>query len=206
MENWATDNGFDFQWIEFDGTQAAVLDTKRHQVLVFRGTSNVQDWLTNLDAWTVKRPEFTGEVHQGFYDALMVVLDDIVHHLQSHKILWITGHSLGGALATLASGLFRGTLYTFGSPRVGNKEFSEVVFGNRFTNNNDIVPRVPIGDYKHVGTNYHFTHNGKLWKDPSWGWLEWDRIVGRLKFRVADGIRDHSIDEYVSLIQKAASA
>src|SRR5262249_24026820 len=64
-----------------------------------------------------------------------------------------TGHSLGAALATLALSRFNGgqaSLYTVGSPRVGNARFCERVLqksGNqvfRFVNNNDLVTHVPI--------------------------------------------------------------
>lgn len=210
MGLFAQDLGFsEFDWIESADTQAAVLETDRQRALVFRGTSNVHDWLTNLDAWRGTREEFVGEVHQGFYDALMIVLDDIVPLVQKdHKTLYITGHSLGGALATLAKGIFpHGRLYTFGSPRVGDKEFAESIdnLGHnfRFTNNNDIVPRVPFGDYKHAGVNYHFTHTGRMWSDPEWWMVGADRIVARfVKFRLADGVKDHDMGEYVRLVKQ----
>lgn len=36
--------------------------------------------------------------------------------------------------------------------------------------------------------------------EPSWARIEWDRLWGRVRFRVADGVRDHSMDDYVRLI------
>lgn len=82
--------------------------------------------------------------------------------------VYLTGHSLGGALATLAafdaaatefaSGSVEGlTLYTFGSPRVGNGAFAAafdraVPDAWRVTNANDVIARIPraIG-YRHIG-------------------------------------------------------
>ena len=65
--------------------------------------------------------------------------------------LFITGHSLGGALALLATKLVArnvdGACYTFGAPRVGNYEYFRFIKTPvfRIVNSSDIVPRVPPG-------------------------------------------------------------
>jgi triacylglycerol lipase len=96
----------------------------------------------------------------------------------TRRTLWITGHSLGGALAVLAGGacaydpdtlLPVNGVYTFGQPRVGLHDFCnniELKFGRvyyRFVNNRDVVPRVPprAFDYTHTGRLIHFDSNGE---------------------------------------------
>jgi len=101
-----------------------------------------------------------GKVHRGFKDALEEVWADLLPHIQKlHERgckIWITGHSLGAALATLCAERYGNVqgVYTFGSPRVGNGVFKENfnVKLYRIVNNDDIVPRVPPrGVYAHVG-------------------------------------------------------
>ena len=65
--------------------------------------------------------------------------------------LFITGHSLGGALALLATRLtapdVTGACYTFGAPRIGNYECFRFIKTPvyRVVNSSDVVPRVPPG-------------------------------------------------------------
>ena len=136
-------------------------------VLAFRGTEkNVADWLTDANCVPVADGET--KVHKGFLEAFTGVSDGqystveekIKEVLKMPKAkdangdpipLFITGHSLGGALALLATKLVApdvdGACYTFGAPRVANYEyFAEVktpVY--RIVNSCDIVPRVPPG-------------------------------------------------------------
>ena len=207
-EGWAKDRGYtDFKWIESFDTQCAIFETDEQIIVVFRGTTNIQDWLTNLDVW--QEPFIYGQVHSGFLEALDAVWNDVENAVQDSRDLYIAGHSLGGALATLAAARFGAAadgLYTFGSPRTGDPEFTrqfnKIHRSYRFVNNNDVVPRIPIRNYSHIDSLRHFTHKGTMWTDPHWGWVEWDRLMGRVRRQVADGIRDHSIDAYVSLVAR----
>ena len=138
-------------------------------VIAFRGTeAKINDWLTDADAKPKELGEGLGKVHKGFYNAFNEKTDandqtvsQILQQLMSSPEaqneegqslpLFFTGHSLGGALALLATQQLakniNGACYTFGGPRIGNYEFFEKrktpVY--RVVNSSDIVPRVPPG-------------------------------------------------------------
>jgi hypothetical protein len=152
-------------------TQCFIASNGQFAIVAFRGSEGwklnerfdpwqvVADWTTDFD---IRLSEWVrgGRVHRGFRDALEEVWADIFPYMkkladQGCKI-WLTGHSLGAALATLAADRFQDVqgLYTFGSPRVGDREF-QVNFrlrAYRMVNGDDIVTRVPpAGIYRHVG-------------------------------------------------------
>ena len=122
----------------------------------------------------------------------------------------MTGHSLGGGMATLAAGRQQQRcvyLYTYGSPRVGNKEYGLNFNVNcfRVQNNNDIVPRVPpwVLGYRHIGTNVYINHYGFIRKLGLWQTVK-DKLRGHitaiLKLEFFDGMRDHSSSAYAKYL------
>ena len=137
-------------------------------VVSLRGTENVRDWETNL-RHSLTPADFpqpaangsTARVHQGFLDAFRSVRDQIDRYMPCGEGLpiFITGHSLGGALATLGAAHLSGwglaACYTFGAPRVGNKGFSRSLRTPvyRVVNPLDTVPLVPAWSqgYRHAG-------------------------------------------------------
>ena len=137
-------------------------------VVSFRGTENERDWITNLrysltpaDSPQAEVRESTGKVHRGFFDAFRSVRGQVDRYMPCAKGLpiFVTAHSLGGALATLGAAHLSGwdvaACYTFGAPRVGNKGFPRSlrtpVF--RFVNPVDPVPHIPtpLRGYRHAG-------------------------------------------------------
>lgn len=174
-------------------------------VIAFRGTKDFDDWMTDLKATPVSFPWiFTsgpdvGDIHAGFGHSLVDAWDqikraigdliptpDVAPNIPQQPTLWLTGHSLGGALAVLTAAAFSmwsdapirsvNGVYTFGQPRVGLFRFcgnydhllSTKTF--RFVNNQDLVPRVPFRgfDYADVGQIIHFDSGGnpKLQEQP----------------------------------------
>ncbi|MGB5749188.1 MAG: lipase family protein [Desulfobacterales bacterium] len=112
-----------------------------------------------------------GKVHRGFKDALEEVWSDLFPYITQLDgkgcKLWVTGHSLGAALATLCASRYDNIqgVYTFGSPRVGNDGFKEKLDANiyRVVNNDDIVARVPPpGTYVHVGELKFIDSDGNI--------------------------------------------
>ena len=136
-------------------------------VLAFRGTEKkISDWLT--DARCVPTVDGKARVHTGFLEAfankrdengktVKQAVEDILALPEARDAndkplpLFITGHSLGGALALLATKLVapnvNGACYTFGAPRIGNYEYFRFLKTPvyRIVNSSDIVPRVPPG-------------------------------------------------------------
>lgn len=138
-------------------------------VIAFRGTRTYYGWIRNLrfakpDCPFANAPE-DAKVHLGFLEAWFYLRVEVLDHLekltklypQSH--LLITGHSLGGAISTLAmADIYNSTtpldvkswnVVTYGQPRVGNRPFvdwlstfSDVDY-SRIVNENDPVPHLP---------------------------------------------------------------
>ena len=150
-------------------------------VIVFQGSQEPQDWMTNFN---FKDDDFEGrgKVHGGFKQALklffkvikkkdltkinlpLTILEDIKNINENSQII-LTGHSLGGALATMAGcylyekGIKKENLevYTFGAPPVGTKEFTKYYHDKinlfRLVNENDVVPKLDkITNLFHLGT------------------------------------------------------
>lgn len=143
--------------------------------IVFRGTDEVKDWLVNLDMAKLPGPGRGEEVHRGFEESFQLVSSEIVDILTSanlttkRKQIFITGHSLGGAIATVcARHLFhtpRPKLITFGSPRVGNSDFICAIPGKhvRVVNSADPVTQVPAGlRFDHGGREIWFNQEGQV--------------------------------------------
>jgi triacylglycerol lipase len=164
--------------ISVNNTQAFVVGNDAHLVVAFRGSESptsidgLKDWfLTNaLNLLIIPEGPLgadfaaagtTARFHQGFVSAITAVWQPLFTEVQTQlrakdRPLWITGHSLGGALALLAAWLFlRKTVsvhqvYTFGAPMVGNqtvaeafnREYAGKIF--RYVNMPDPVPLLPM--------------------------------------------------------------
>lgn len=189
-------------------------------VLAFRGTDpgNIITWLTDVQVF--QRHFFGAQVHSGFYANVQAVWEDVVRALyharngqfisggttgkeeltkpqEPLKALYVTGHSLGGAMAVLAAArlfqkgfekwkpddLIRG-VYTFGQPMVGDASFVQLVKNSfedrlyRHVYRDDVVPHlppepavpvpfVPTIRYEHVGDEWRAQNLDEHWSKSS---------------------------------------
>ena len=210
------------RFFDCQNTQAFLARNDRTCILAFRGTQPdvIKDWITDFKGHQVNGP--VGKVHEGFLCALNYIWRDLWEAVSSQRgarSLWVTGHSLGGALAVLATAKLRfekaqpiSGLYTYGQPRVGDFEFCsrfDQSFGKntfRFVNFQDIVPRVPLRNmnYDDLGTFQYF--NEQKW-DPAvtWGQILLNKIGDTVDQIFQHDIQDHMMDKYLAKLQKLAN-
>lgn len=164
--------------VSVDNTQAWIATNDDHLVVAFRGTEKptaiegLKDWLLTNAMNLLVVPEgrlgtdlaaagVGARFHQGFVEAIAEIWPAVLSGVEeemakAERPLWVTGHSLGGALALFAAWLFTRKMinvhqiYTFGAPMIGNqvaidafnREFKGKLF--RYTNQPDPVPRLPM--------------------------------------------------------------
>jgi len=252
INNWGFTNFYLFDYGSLgEDSQALILADNDKIIVGFRGTEpkEIQDVLTDLKLTQVKR--LNGKVHRGFYAAFTVLwsskiriwngeqeiskkpcVKDILAELltENKRPIFVTGHSLGGAMAVLgaaACGIELKEnyqpdiiLYTYGQPRVGNDNFNQALSSNlkgffRLVNNNDIVPRVPIDivkkspalEYNHAGQLVYLDTQKKVHlQDLGWWQKTKDRFFGRIQDLGklgTDGINDHNLNNYIGILKEA---
>eukprot|EP00904_Undaria_pinnatifida_P008931 jgi/Undpi1/5168/HiC_scaffold_19.g08519.m1 len=216
--------GFDrFHWFEggkeasktyFDDiheTEAFIASNDDMIADVFRGSNGSSDWITNFKiSWRACPAEWNlpspgGYIHEGFEDGVNSVwlptgmyntIKSLYFEKGKNRKLYLAGHSLGGALATIAAGRLAfvddmdiAGIYTIGCPRIFNQDCAKHFDAKinhgvalkdknfRCRNNNDIVTRVPPFPYKHVGT--------EIYLDRSEGSsAEWNDHVAEMPFKL----------------------
>ncbi len=167
---------YNSKYVQCSVVRPLVRNDNSFAVLVFRGTSTgISHWIYNLQCMLSPWPQ-GGRVHRGFKVLLLKAWDEIEQMLDSlPENLYFTGHSLGGALAVLASTLKEPeAVYTFGAPRIADPSFIEVaqeINIYRVANPQDIVARVPpFPGIKHVG-KVHYLAGSKV-ANNSRNWFE----------------------------------
>jgi predicted lipase len=208
-----------YSWVEKDARVA---------YLFFRGTDCPKDVLTNLDVRHKRLGKSSAKgvkVHQGFLSQFNFIEPHITEYLKKHRTdfdeIVCTGHSLGGALATLAAAFYSDDAehtpskngpwtthcHTFGCPRVGNAAFSRH-FADfvpkdrhwRVFHFEDPVPMIPI--------SFRFVHtigNGMclgdddglvkiVTRDCPW-YLRW--LQGAISVHLLKPIAAHDMLDYV---------
>ncbi|UNK20807.1 lipase family protein [Paenibacillus sp. N3/727] len=154
-----------------------ILESPKEIIIAFRGTSSTTNWISNIIA-SQKRFKYIKEdclTHRGFtdiYSSARSGITSALSRLSSNKTLFITGHSLGGALATLCAidvsantTYISPNLFTYGSPRVGDPAFAKVFtqyvrYSYRVANPFDVVTHAPPTIYKlpKREKKYYYSH------------------------------------------------
>ena len=142
--------------ISVNATQAYVACNDEFSVLAFRGTEadRIKDIKADAKATQTTCPT-GGRVHSGFkeqYDDVACRVEMVLDRPEiKGKPLFITGHSLGGAVAAIATRRLNAayriaSCYTYGSPRVGTEEWVAQIKTPvyRIVNSADPVPTVPL--------------------------------------------------------------
>ncbi len=214
-------------------TQGFVGTTSEAIVLAFRGTEpdRWQDWCTDLNSR--QKLWLACQVHTGFaiaHDGVANKYLELIRKMRTNnQTIYTTGHSLGGALATLAGKVlatggesgedFKPALVvSFGAPKVGDNRFIST-YGIpllRFVHNEDIIPHVPpFGAYIDGGSLLYFKADGNL----SFNVNEVSTLTNRLKNAVSaiikakgrisdlvpNWIQDHVMERYIERLEHYVS-
>ncbi|XCN73749.1 MAG: lipase family protein [Candidatus Electrothrix aestuarii] len=172
---WANENGFSDGAISFDrsGVQGFWCAEGNVALLGFRGSQSIAHWIRNFRLVPWRHP--WGIVHRGFSDGVDDVAPDLELFLAAARQaehVWLTGHSLGGALAVMAAAWLKrrgvsATVYTYGQPAAVFNEFAQRYAVElpgryvRFVNQNDLVSQLPPF-YHHFGIVKRIVRPGVL--------------------------------------------
>ena len=220
MNKWNLDR---FNFISRKDSQCFIVSNKNMIIISFRGTEKDEtgDIFTDLDM--SQSDAYGGKVHQGFMDAYRQLKSPLMAKIKEHRThnqpIWLTGHSLGGALAVIAAMdlsekkfSVKG-VYTFGQPRVGDAAFTSSYDKRfqgksfRFVNKDDQVPELPPAKVKLKNKAYlNYTHGDQVIYIASRNRMTLNyrrskNILNQIE-SVANTISAHSSDKYVNALLK----
>lgn len=160
------DLGLDPTFIDRRSTQAYAANDGRDAVIAFRGTERAfGDILTDLKL--IRRHTDHGALHSGFWDGYSQIHSAVAGFAMKVARrggrIWLTGHSLGGALAVVAAyrladeaHLPIGGVVTFGQPMVVMPRLAHTLYPRLhdrylcFVNGSDVIPKL-VWPYVHFG-------------------------------------------------------
>lgn len=217
--------------IGYDATAVATLEAKKiryflatekaggRQLISVRGTANIKNGLEDMEILKEHDAHTGVKLHRGFTEDARSILDDLKPKLESDKPLWITGHSLGGAVALVLAmhldveGYQVDRVVTFGQPKVtdrkGVKRFRHLPV-KRVVDEHDLVPLVPPIELTSLATLDFYRHLGEevvLLDGIYYSFLDerqaesgrvsafWKRLLGHAN------IPDHYMDNYHKRIE-----
>jgi hypothetical protein len=152
-------------------------------VIAFTGTEFISEWISDIDYFQTAPTVLNGYepgvlVHEGFYNIYLSIRNQLWNWWKDNsnwlKTLYITGHSLGGALSTICAYDFADIFedgcnsrtgppeifnfpihYSFAAPRSGNPKYAEIFNRRvptslRINNTEDAVPALPPATFNNV--------------------------------------------------------
>ena len=161
-------------------------------ILIFRGTANAKNVLSDIDIRTFDDDLLDVKLHRGFRDAAESIYGDIKRNYELDHTVFLTGHSLGGAVAQII-GMWlhkRGynvQIYTFGSPKVSTTFTFNEPNHWRVVDRSDPVPFLPPIPYVHSGVVIDIDT------------LSWSENHEEGDILQTDGL-DHSIKDYLDVL------
>lgn len=188
------------------------------QVLSFRGTSNLENALVDLDLALTLDPIAGIQLHQGFASAAKAALEDVRLKLDKNLPVYTTGHSLGGAIAVVIAMYLEKEGYqvkqvmTYGQPKVTNvsgaKAFAHMPL-TRIVTQADLVPLVPplsplqlqnLDIYWHNGVEVILLENKKFSVTEGLkSMMRATKVVNKVPDET--NLHAHQMDTYLKLIE-----
>lgn len=209
---------FDFARNVNSGAACATMSNDDVVIVVFRGSEQAaNDWLAdfNIALVDVTYGQFSCRLHKGFHDTTATVYSELKSELSGHgssKKIWITGHSLGGAMAYIAAwrllhdGFPVRGVHTYAAPRAGTAVWRDFYEGNgpntqRWVNHLDPVPCFPLfrpippfspaNTYRHVGKLNNIDGNETVTLNDS------NQFIGPVP---ANAFHYHDLRNYIQFI------
>lgn len=208
---WGTEIGFTrtTQLDVDDNLSVSIFSNTTDIVVSFRGTYNIPNFVEDVEFKLIADGKLPGKVHDGFISDFNKLWETILPVLDTKKHLWVTGHSLGGAMAAIAA--VRASrrvspnvngLVTFGQPRIGDAAYVADLYtvAHRYVNDADIVPRLPpvAMGFVHFGEEHYINAAGYVMDNNLWS--RFKRFRDGLLSILQHGLEDHDILLYRAAI------
>ncbi len=164
-------------------------------IIIIRGTANASNVQSDIDVRLVKDGRLSIYLHKGFRDASLGVMEIIDRDHTIEHTVYVTGHSLGGAVAQIIGMWLHKRnhnvqIFSFGSPKVSSQILSDGQPTHwRVVRLSDPIPFTPMWPYFHTGL---FINSQTL----DWGPDNDNGLISE-----TDGL-DHAIAKYVETLKE----
>ena len=180
--------------------------------ITFKGTTNLTDFTCdiNFDLEEIKLGDVTCKVHKGVFHRSVILYEQIKSFISSSEKIEVSGHSLGGAIATMISAFIKTefntkfvSLITFGCIRTGDAKFADYIDKNinekyRIIVHSDPIPEFPYKkEFKHClpSIEYYKKNDFKIkYRDTFWLFRK------RLFFWNLCHVKNHMLNTYIMML------